>query len=288
MLLLPVLSMSLLSAFAWWAWACLKRRNRIIGKVKQSKYWLRTHKFGIEIPRSPEHALELDAANGNHLWRDAMGVETTDVRPAFEKWEKSELEIPKIYQKIRCHRIFDIKLGENFRRKARFGAGGHTTETASSLTYSSVVSRDSVCIALLIAALNGLDLKACDIQNEYLTSDCRKKIYTIAGAEFGSEKGSIFIVKKALYGLKSSGAAFRSLLSETLQAMGYTSTRADLEVYIRKSVKDDGSQYYKMVLCYVDDILVVSQKPFDTMDELKGTFKLKGDKVEAPDMYLGA
>jgi hypothetical protein len=34
--------------------------------------------------------------------------------------------------------------------------------------------------------------------------------------------------------------------------------------------------------------LVVSKKPFDTTDELKGTFKLKGDKVEAPDMYLGA
>jgi hypothetical protein len=74
---------------AWWARACLKRHNRIIGKVKQSNLWLRTHKFGIEILKSPEHALELDAANGNHLWRDAMlGVETTNVRPAFEKWER--------------------------------------------------------------------------------------------------------------------------------------------------------------------------------------------------------
>jgi hypothetical protein len=118
--------------------------------------------------------------------------------------------------------IFDVKMGENFRRKARFVAGGHTTEVPDYLiTYSSVVSRDSVRIALTIAALNGLKVMACDIQNAYLTADCREKIWTVAGPEFGSEAGTIFIVKKALYGLKSAGAAFRSLLADTLMDMGY-------------------------------------------------------------------
>ena len=95
-------------------------------------------------------------------------------------------------------------------------AGGHKTEAPSSITYSSVVSRDSVRIALTIAALNGLDILACDIQNAYLTADCREKIYVIAGPEFGSEQGAILIVRKALYGLKSSGAAFRSLLASVI------------------------------------------------------------------------
>ena len=54
--------------------------------------------------------------------------------------------------------IFDIKLGENYRRKAQMVAGGHKTETAAMLTYSSVVSRDSVLIALLAAALNDLEI----------------------------------------------------------------------------------------------------------------------------------
>ena len=40
------------------------------------------------------------------------------------------------HQEIGLHIIFDIKLGENFRRKARMGAGGHTTKTPSSVTYS--------------------------------------------------------------------------------------------------------------------------------------------------------
>ena len=87
-----------------------------------------------------------------------------NIRPALEIWENSE-DLLVGYQKIKCHIIFDIKLGENFRRKARYVAGGHTTETPASLTYSSVVARDSVRITFLLAALNDLDVKACDIQN---------------------------------------------------------------------------------------------------------------------------
>ena len=124
-----------------------------------------------------------------------------NVRPAFETWEKPVSDIPVGYQEVRCHLIFDVKMGENFRRKARFVAGGHTTEVPSTLTYASVVSRDSVRIALTIAALNGLKVMACDIQNAYLTADCCERIWTKAGPEFGSEAGSIFIVKKALHGL---------------------------------------------------------------------------------------
>ena len=54
--------------------------------------------------------------------------------------------------------IFDIKMGENFRRKARFFAGGHMTETPTTLTYASLTSRDSVRIELNITALNGIEI----------------------------------------------------------------------------------------------------------------------------------
>ncbi len=72
-----------------------------------------------------------------------------------------------------------------------------------------------VQIALTIAALNDLQVLACNIQNAHLTADCREKIWTRAGAEFGSKAGTISLAKKALYGLKSAGAAFCALLAET-------------------------------------------------------------------------
>ena len=39
------------AAFAWWVPFTLKRRNRIIAAVNK-RYHKRTHKFGIEIPKT--------------------------------------------------------------------------------------------------------------------------------------------------------------------------------------------------------------------------------------------
>ena len=274
-------------AFAWWSSLVLNKRNRIIAKTK-SKYWLRTHKFGIETPKTILQARQIDANCGNTLWWDAICKEMKNVRPAFEVFEGDEHQLPSGFQEIKCHMIFDVKIGETFRRKACLVAGGHTTDAPATLTYSSVVSRDSVQIALTIAALNGLEVMACDIQNAYLTADCREKIWTRAGPEFGSESGTIMLIRKALYGLKYSGAAFHAHLAETLYDIGFVPTRADPDVWLRPAVKEDGFEYYEYVLCYVDDILAISHKAKDALKAVQAVFKLKDDRIDPPDMYLGA
>ena len=87
--------------------------------------------------------------------------------------------------------IFDVKLGENFRRKATLVGGGHTTTAPASITYSSFAPRDSVRTALTIAALNDLDILACDIQNSYLT-ECAKKIFGPGRAQDDSKDGALW------------------------------------------------------------------------------------------------
>ena len=129
---------------------------------------------------------------------------------------------------------------------------------------------------------------ACDIQNAYLTADCREKIWTRARPEFGSESGMIMFISKALYGLKSSGVAFRAHLVETLYDIEFVPTRADPDVWRRPSVKEDGFEYYEYVLCYIDDILAISHKAKDVLKVVQAIFKLKDDQIEPPDMYLGA
>ena len=52
------------------------------------------------------------------------------------------------YQEISGHLTFDVKLGDNFQREARFVSYGQKTDTPSSVTYSTVVSRDLVRIRL--------------------------------------------------------------------------------------------------------------------------------------------
>ena len=112
--------------------------------------------------------------------------------------------------------IFYNKMDGNFTRKARLVADGHTTALSSSITCSSVVSRESVRIAFLLVSLNDLDIIACDIGNAYLNAKFREKLWTESGTEFGTEKGMVMIISRALYVLKSSGAAWRGKLAEPL------------------------------------------------------------------------
>ena len=58
--------------FAWWVPYTLRKKVAIINKVK-SKYWERTHKYGIRVPKPYMEACQLDAMNNNTYWRDAKG-----------------------------------------------------------------------------------------------------------------------------------------------------------------------------------------------------------------------
>ena len=70
-------------AFAWWVPYTLRKRDVILSAVKH-RLRKQTHKYGIEVPTSVEHAMEIDAKNGNHFWRDAINKEMTNVGVAFE------------------------------------------------------------------------------------------------------------------------------------------------------------------------------------------------------------
>ena len=58
---------------------------------------------------------------------DAILQEMKSLWPAFEAYEGNKEDLPPGYQQIKRHMIFDMKLGENFRRKTRLVGGGNTT-----------------------------------------------------------------------------------------------------------------------------------------------------------------
>jgi len=53
-----------------------------ISKVK-SKYWQKTHKYGVRVPKNIREAREIDDKNGNTLWQDAISMEMKNNRIAF-------------------------------------------------------------------------------------------------------------------------------------------------------------------------------------------------------------
>ena len=199
---------------------------------------------------------------------DAVKLEMKNALVPFDKIDDISV-LGKEFTEISGHLIFDIKLGEGFRRKARWVANGHLTDTPSAVTYSTVVARDSVRILLLIAALNELDVQGGDIQNAYLTAPNKEKHYMRAGPKFGELEGEYFIVSKALYGLKSAGIFFRSFLAKKFDAMGFVSCIADPDVWQRPTSKENGEGYYDYILTYVDDIIAISVNATGILEELQ-------------------
>jgi hypothetical protein len=232
-------------AFQWWVPDTLKRRERIIKAIK-TRYQKRTHKYGVRLPKTVAEAYALDQESGMDLWHQAILKEMKNNAVAFQFLEERE-DVPVGSQWIPFHMIFDVKC--DFTRKARFVAGGHLTDAPAQLTYSSVVTWESIHIGFLIAALNGLDILSADVGNAYLQAPTREKVHTTAGPKFGpSNIGRTVIVVRAMYGLKSSGAAWHTKFSETLRSMNFKPSYADPDVWMRPAIKPDGFKYYEYIL----------------------------------------
>ena len=276
-----------LPAFKWWVPHVLRKRSRIVSKLKKgkTKYWQRTHKYGVELPKSVQEALEIDRRTGTSFWREAIDQEMRNVLSAFEF--RDDDKIPIGFKHITCHMVFDIKM-IGLTRKARFVAGGHLTDPPTESVYSSVVTRESVRIMFLVAALNDLDVLGADVQNAYINARTGEKVYTTAGPEFGSNAGRPAIIVRALYGLKSSGARWRDHLAAILREAGFLNSKADPDVWMRKAQKKNGFVYWEYVLCYVDDILAISHDPRSILDIIAQQVTLKPGSIEEPKSYLGA
>ncbi len=130
-----------------------------------------------------KEAYNIDKATGTDYWCRAIEKEMRNVRPAFEFDETDRIRPG--YKHITCHMVFDIK--GDLTRKARYVADGSKTDPPKESVYSSVVSRDSVRLAFLIAALNSLEVLSADVQNAYINSKTKERVYTKAGLEFGED-----------------------------------------------------------------------------------------------------
>ena len=74
--------------------------------------------------------------------------------------------------------------------------------------FASVVLRETVRIALMITALNDLEIKSGDILNAYVQAPVTEKVWTTLGPEFGKDARETAVIVRALYGLKVSRSSF--------------------------------------------------------------------------------
>jgi len=144
------------------------------------------------------------------------------------------------------------------------------------------VNLRSLRLSLVAAELNDLDIMVGDISSAYLEAYTKEKVCFTAGPEFGPLQGHTFIIEKALYGLRTSGASWHQRFSDTLRDIGYLPCQADADVWM----KNCGS-HYEYICVYIDDIMHMSKSPQDLFVTLKDTYNYSLSGVGKPTYHLG-
>jgi hypothetical protein len=128
-------------------------------------------------------------------------------------------------------------------------------------------------MVVFIGELNGLETWGSDVGNAYLESFTKEKVFIIAGPEFGKLEGHTLLIKKALYGLRTSGLRWHERFADTLRDMAFFPCKADPDVWMRRML-----DHYEYIAVYVDDLAIVSKNPGAITKALidKYNYKLKG------------
>ena len=130
-----------------------------------SRFNKTTHEYGIEVPKSIYEDMAIDHKNGNTYWTDDINLEISNVGVAFEVLGEG-VRAPPGWRKVSGHIIFYLKM--DFTRKARWVKDVHQTPDLLTSSYAGVVSRESDHIALIHAALLGIQTMVYDIRNANL------------------------------------------------------------------------------------------------------------------------
>ena len=105
------------------------------------------------------------------------------------------------------------------------------------------------------------------IGNAYVNAYTNEKVYAIAGDELRKTmKGSVVIIVRALYGLRTSSERWHAHLADTLRSFNFNPTRYDNDVWIRQ-YKDRNC--YDYICIHIDDFMAVGKRAQRIMDEIK-------------------
>jgi Reverse transcriptase (RNA-dependent DNA polymerase) len=264
-------------------WRFLKRHARNVRKIYRHIREIAKakgkdgprYKYGIRLPDKTRSCAELDQENGDSKWTEATKAEL-DLLEKFEAFvdhgmytdEKASELIRKGYQYIKLIMVYDVK--HDGRYRAHLVAAGYMTRPGSDV-YSSVVLLRTLRLALLIGELNRLKMMVGDVTSAYLMALTKELIFFKAGDEFGKRAGHLMVVRKSLYGLRTSGKSWHDLLFDTLKDMGFTPSLADPDIWMR-----DAGDCYEYVCSYVDDLTVIMHDPKAFFDNLSERFRTKG------------
>lgn len=181
---------------------------------------------------------------------------------------------------IGCKWVYKVKRKEDGtvdKYKARLVAKGykHRYDIDYEDTFSPVVKAATIRLILSLAVSKDWCLRQLDVQNAFLHGVLEEEVYMYQppGYVDNTHPGYVCKLEKALYGLKQAPCAWYERLCDNLQALGFTTSKADTFLFYYNKGK-----HTIFVLVYVDDIIVASssQEAVNALlSDLRQDFALK-------------
>ena len=204
-------------------------------------------------------------------WKTAGDKEISDLE-AMKTFERVKIsDVPKGIKILSTRMIYKLKKnlqGEIQRYKARCVVRGYEQEEGIDFdeTFAAVVKAMSFKTLFAIVAHKDYDCEQADIPTAFLNSFLGQTVY--CWPPEGYDEGYIWLLKRALYGLKQSPREWYSTLKEFLASLDFQHINADHSLFVNRKTN-------LIVAVYVDDLLFVGPKGTNHIKELKGALKKK-------------
>ena len=144
-------------------------------------------------------------------------------------------------------------------------------QTLDVIAYSIVIIREIVCIAIIVALLNDLEVKSVDLSNAYVMAPNR---------EFGDNDGKNAIL--------SADALYRVHLAQFMQELLYQSYDSDPDPWMKLQFRlEDKLEYKSYISFYVEYILCIHHDSDYLLIKLNCYTPIEPSSVSSFDVYLG-
>ena len=169
--------------------------------------------------------------------------------------------------------------GKNQPLKARLCVRGDLEDDKDLVRSDSpTAGKESLKLALMIAANEGFAAKSADVKAAYLQGlEMSRTVYVEPPKEANVQEGKLWRLKKAAYGILDGGRMFYLRLVEELEKLGLYKVHSDGAIFsFVKSGKLHG-----MVVTHVDDFLLIGDDIFrqEVEEKLQKVFKFS--KIES-------
>jgi hypothetical protein len=216
-------------------------------------------------PATAEEALKTEE------WRAAMMEELGSIK---ENKTWSLVNLARGQKAIGLKWVFKLKHDEHediLKHKARLVAKGYVQRQGVDFeeVFVPVARMESERVLLILAAHNNWPMHHMDVKSAFLNGDLGEEVYVSQPPGFikSGEEKKVYMLHKALYGLRQAPRAWNSKLDAVLYDLGFTKCKTEHGLYTRAK-----NRVRLVVGVYVDDLVILGECDTE-VNHFKGEMK---------------